>query len=360
MRLHDLPDQPRLADTRLPDDRHDLAVAGGRAGQHLTELRQLRTPPHQGRQGAPFHVEPEALASDPHPVPGHHVVSRRLQSEATLDEAGGGSVEDDAVPPRLLQERGHRRPRLAPSAGIEAGGGATCRHQVSAEMDGAASAQPAEARVLPRTECLDHGPCGVDGPSRAVLHRADAEHGHEPHRREVLDPRPEARYLSDQPLQHPGKLEGRGALWRVELHSQDRDQALFPADAQHGHGGFRRGPRRRRCRKRFARWLVRRGLAEAEPMLRHPVAQRVAWDPEPGRRPCDVAPRLGERLDELLTLPAPQVAQRQARPPGWRFRRPPAPARRQAEHRGRDHRAVREQRHPLEHVRQLPHVPGPA
>ena len=63
-------------------------------------------------------------------------------------------------------------------------------------------------------------------------------------------------------------------------------------------------------------------------MLRHPVAQRVPWDPERGRRPRDVAPRLGQRLDELLTLPAPQITQRQARPPGRLFAatRPRSPA----------------------------------
>ena len=198
--------------------------------------------PTRGVRVRPPTSNPGRSRSDHHPVPGHHVVSRRLQSEAALDETGGGCVEDDAVRPRLLQERGHRRPRLAPSAGIEAGGGATCRHQVSAEMDGAASAQPAKARVVPRTECPNHGPCGVDGPSRAVLHRADAEHGHEPHRREVLDPRPEARHLADQPLQH------HGASWKDAVPSgassctrQDRDQALLPADA-------RRRPRRVQAR----------------------------------------------------------------------------------------------------------------
>ena len=34
--LHDLPHEPRLADTGLPDDRHELAVAGDRAAQNVT------------------------------------------------------------------------------------------------------------------------------------------------------------------------------------------------------------------------------------------------------------------------------------------------------------------------------------
>ena len=106
-------------------------------------------------------------------------------------------------------------------------------------MDSAVSAQPAKARVVPRTERLNHGPCGVDGPARAVLRRADAEHGHEPHRREVLDSRPEARHFADQPLEHPGKLEGRGALWRVELHSRTvtrRCSQRMPGTATEGSG----------------------------------------------------------------------------------------------------------------------------
>src|SRR6185295_1723164 len=57
MRLHDLPNQSGLADARLPNDRHDLAVAGGGSGQRLADLRQLEVPTPKGRQGAPSHVE---------------------------------------------------------------------------------------------------------------------------------------------------------------------------------------------------------------------------------------------------------------------------------------------------------------
>ena len=51
MRPHDLPDQPRLADARLPDDGHDLAVAGGRPGQRVAQLLHLGAPPTRGSSG---------------------------------------------------------------------------------------------------------------------------------------------------------------------------------------------------------------------------------------------------------------------------------------------------------------------
>ena len=51
MRVRDLPDQPRLADARLADDGHDLAVAGGGPGQRVAQLLQLVTPPDEGGHG---------------------------------------------------------------------------------------------------------------------------------------------------------------------------------------------------------------------------------------------------------------------------------------------------------------------
>jgi hypothetical protein len=41
MGLRDLPDEAGLADARLPDNGHDLAVAGRGQFQHATELPKL-------------------------------------------------------------------------------------------------------------------------------------------------------------------------------------------------------------------------------------------------------------------------------------------------------------------------------
>ena len=42
--LHDLPDEPRLADARLPDEGHELAVAGGARGPARDATARARTP----------------------------------------------------------------------------------------------------------------------------------------------------------------------------------------------------------------------------------------------------------------------------------------------------------------------------
>ena len=52
-----LPDQPRLADARLADEGHDLAVPRGGAAERLAELLQLRCP------GPTKRVSPRAAAA---------------------------------------------------------------------------------------------------------------------------------------------------------------------------------------------------------------------------------------------------------------------------------------------------------
>ena len=57
----DLPDEPRLADARLADDRDHLAVARGRAPERLAELLQLGVAPDEAGQPARGRrVEPRA------------------------------------------------------------------------------------------------------------------------------------------------------------------------------------------------------------------------------------------------------------------------------------------------------------
>ncbi len=48
----DLPDEPRLPDSRLPDERDDLAVARLGPGQRVAHLLQLGLPADEGRHGA--------------------------------------------------------------------------------------------------------------------------------------------------------------------------------------------------------------------------------------------------------------------------------------------------------------------
>ena len=48
----DLPDEPRLPDAGLADDRDHLAVPARRAAERLAELLQLRVPAHEAREPA--------------------------------------------------------------------------------------------------------------------------------------------------------------------------------------------------------------------------------------------------------------------------------------------------------------------
>ena len=48
----ELPDQPRLADARLADQRHDLAVAAARPAERPAERLQLGVPAHEPGQPA--------------------------------------------------------------------------------------------------------------------------------------------------------------------------------------------------------------------------------------------------------------------------------------------------------------------
>jgi hypothetical protein len=50
MGVGELPDQPGLADTGLPDDGHDLAVAGRGPAQHLPELLEFAVASHEPGQ----------------------------------------------------------------------------------------------------------------------------------------------------------------------------------------------------------------------------------------------------------------------------------------------------------------------
>src|SRR5207249_2167026 len=55
----DLPDEPRLPDARLADERHHLAMPARRAAERLAELLELSVPAHKaaqpsrGRRGEP-------------------------------------------------------------------------------------------------------------------------------------------------------------------------------------------------------------------------------------------------------------------------------------------------------------------
>ena len=100
MRLRDLPDEAGLADARLPDDGHDLAVTGGGPFQRAAEQLQLQTPPDERRHGTAWRqtralepLEPVApLPSRWSPAAPARTVARGSGAAAALTVMASGSA----------------------------------------------------------------------------------------------------------------------------------------------------------------------------------------------------------------------------------------------------------------------------
>ena len=130
-RLPELEQQPRLADTRLADDTHDLALPGSRALPALAEEAQLPPSTRQGTQPA-LHADLEAAAprAPPRDVEDPHRLGPALDGDGPqrlgADVALHGPVrglghEHVAGLGERLQARGEvascRRWRCSPSSG---------------------------------------------------------------------------------------------------------------------------------------------------------------------------------------------------------------------------------------------------
>src|SRR5262245_29061253 len=70
--MEHLPEEPRLADTRLADDRYHLAASQVRALERVAQLLQLRVPADETREPAP-RGDLEARARDGSPRQLEHV-----------------------------------------------------------------------------------------------------------------------------------------------------------------------------------------------------------------------------------------------------------------------------------------------
>ena len=244
MRLRDLPDEPRLADARLPDDGHDLAVAGRGPGQDVAHCSSSDSRPTSGRHGA---ARRQARALEPLEPVGRSARSLggadRHQLEPSLEGPGGGGAHRGSCPAR--------RPLTKVSSTAYA------RHVAATSITRASPVCPTRPRLAwiairmptrsdigePRAlGGLPHRDRGVGRPPRGVLDRLEPEGRDHPQRAQRLDAAAEALRLLDE------HLEGRGDLGperhrprRHEGGPQERELAPFPG---------RRAPHRSRARRR--------------------------------------------------------------------------------------------------------------
>ena len=95
-RLRDLPDEAGLADARLPDDGHDLAVAGRGSAQRAAQQLQLWIPPDEGRHGPSGR---QARLLEPlEPVARWLDGADRHELEPSLEHPRGRGAHQDRVP----------------------------------------------------------------------------------------------------------------------------------------------------------------------------------------------------------------------------------------------------------------------
>jgi hypothetical protein len=207
MRPHDLPDQPRLTDARLPDNGHDLTVAGGGPGQRVAQLLQLGTPPDQASHRAarcqPRALNPFEPIARPTPrvdgADGHEL-------EPPLQCRRGGGAHQDRVRLGGHHQALERRIRLALGLGVDHGGFPRRAHEALSRMDrdphvDAGGGGGPGALAYPPDR---HG--SVGRPPRSILDRLEPEDPDHPHRAELLDASPEALHLLDEDLEGPGDV----------------------------------------------------------------------------------------------------------------------------------------------------------
>ena len=201
---------------------------------------------------------------------------------------------------------------------------------------------------------------GERGSNRGVLDRLEAERDDDPRRADL-------RYHATERLQLLDVVgEGATGVERI-LPASRRDQR----DPDEGQVAALPREPGRRCGCRGGCCRVRRsrdGLAPApgaglwpQLVLLDPIADLVPRDPESLGRPRHVPPGLVERLEQAGTLEvahgvleAGERGRRRLTRRGIR-----RPARRQPEHLGGQVARLLDERHALDHVAELPDVPGP-
>ena len=199
-RLPELEQQPRLADTRLADDTHDLALPGSRALPALAEEAQLPPSTRQGTQPA-LHADLEAAAprAPPRDVEDPHRLGPALDGDGPqrlgADVALHGPVrglghEHVAGLGERLQARRQVR-RVADGGVVHAQVVADAPHDHRSGID--AEPQPEIDTQLPpdlpaiAADGLVDGEGGVDGAERVVLQRdGGAEERHQPIAEELV------------------------------------------------------------------------------------------------------------------------------------------------------------------------------
>ena len=306
MRLHDLPDEPRLADARLPDDGHDLAVAGGGPGQRVAQLLQLGTPPDQRRHGT---ARRQARALEPfEPI---------ARPTPRVDGADGHELEPSLERPARRRRSPGSCPARRPPPG--ASSAAYAWHVAATSI----------TRRLPR--------CARRGPELAwiAISRADALGGGGPralgglpHRDRRRGP-PAAGHPRSARARRPrpppaGRAPRRGRRSSPPSRRGPRGPGRSSGPTSRSGGGTRMARRNASWRRSQAGALPHRtragmgasarassaghaavaaraddGRAPPESELLDPVPERAARDLQPGRGPRDVPVSLvgGPRRD---------------------------------------------------------------
>jgi hypothetical protein len=203
---------------------------------------------------------------------------------------------------------------------------------------------------------------GVGRARRRVLDRLDAEDGHEARGAQLLDPSPEAPHLADHDFRRPAGVQARiGVRERREPDAQEGEAAALPPNRQRRERRGGRGRRRVEAGHRRSRGADRTRTAARiapEPVLDHPVPERVPGDAEPLGRPRDVPAGLAEGLEDVDALHLPDgVLERRRRDRGLALASSQLSG--ETQHLGRHGRGLREEGHALHHVGQFPDVPGP-
>jgi len=358
-------EQAGLADAGIAADPDDLPLAAQRGLKPAEQEVELVTAPDEGREASADH-EPDPLGpgNGERPLPSDPGLP---EVEAAHEERLRRRAEQDGAGLATLHQRVERVERLPPGLLGQLGRAGALPHEKLPRVD--PERRDRRRLVLPPRllEGSLDGERGQGGAARRVLHRLEAERGHDAAGAHAHDAAAEAPDLVDHHLDRAARLERRlGRRRHAERRAQEGHAPPLPAER-------RRRPRRRRGRRRgdrgrWGRRLPRRGPRPprrrplfGEPVLRDARAQRVARDPEPGGGARDVPPRLAQRLGDAL---AHGVLER-AGAPGRRRGGGRGGHRRRARHRGQAKRLGgdlalgREQRDPLHEVRELPHVARP-
>ena len=382
--------EPRLPDPGLADHVHHPQRSPPYLLPRALEPRQLALATDELREAA---SEPESgllAAAETINGLGRAREVDRTQLEPPLQEGPGRVADEDGVGVGPGHQRLEDRPGLPLRVGVDLRRAADAADHRGHHVDSHPHADRGTSGWLPlvalhdRERSLGRAPGGV-------FARLDAERGHDARLAELLDASVEHPDLLHQRRQGASRIRGRRQVRRrSQVRAEEHDVAPVPADAfgrrrrdgarRHvGRGllaGGRGGDGRRdpvvgsfvehrllepaRCARRPAggrRGRERNPPPGVQPVLLHPIAERVAREPEPSGGAGHVPARLLERLDEL-----PPLIQLLGLRPRARVRRERRAARAFAETKARraHDRRLRQQRHPRHHVSELADVAGPS